>query len=130
MEKRLQDYAQYYIGCRCFNTWFPESDENYNNNWKLVGFRSDSEKPYGLENDEDYTWSDSIKLILRKLEDITEEEKKNLHIGRCFDFQCYRADQFNELLAKGFDLFGLINSGLAIDAATLQRDSLSKNKGE
>lgn len=73
-EKKLRDYAQYYIGCRCLNTWFPEGHDMHNANWVLRGFRSTNEKCYFLDNEEDETWTDSIKPILRKLEDMKEEE--------------------------------------------------------
>lgn len=74
----FKDYAPYYIGCRCFNTWFPEGDKPREYNWILAGFRADNEKHYLLENDSHFTWTDSIKPILRKLDDITDEEIKEL----------------------------------------------------
>lgn len=74
----LQDYAPYYIGCPCLNTWFPADHDCYNAGWKLRGFHSTSVKPYRLENDTDFTWRDSVKLVLRRLEDMTEEEALGL----------------------------------------------------
>lgn len=74
----LKDYIQYHIGCKCLNTWFPEDHEMYNNNWTLIGVAWDSKNPYGLQSEYDVTWTDSIKPILRKLDDITDDEIKEL----------------------------------------------------
>lgn len=74
----IQDYAKYYIGCRCLNTWFQANHEMYNNEWVLDGYREHSPKPYLLGNTETETWTDSIKPILRKLDSITDEEIKEL----------------------------------------------------
>src|SRR6185369_12818594 len=55
-----------------------------------------------------------VKPILRKLQDMTEEE--HLEIERLPDayWGQLNADQFAYLLSKSFDLFGLIESGDAI----------------
>jgi len=113
---KLQDYIHYYIGVECLNTWFTPDHECYKEGWKLEGYRTTSQKCYFLENETDNTWTDSIKPILRRLISLTEDERADLHIGTCFDFGSYRPDQFNYLLKKHFDLFGLIDAGLAIDA--------------
>lgn len=157
-EKKLQDYIPYYIGCRCLNTWFPEGHDQYDNNWILMGFHSGYPKPYCLENDEDTTWTDSIKPILRRLESISEDEAKFLlHFNdnheiinseRILNYYTFsyrwkdeqfesgygyseralwfkqknwHTDHFNYLLKQHFDLFGLIDSGLVIDSATLPK---------
>lgn len=73
---------------------------------------------------------DIFKLILRKLEDMSEEEKREL--CRVIDYPIsswrdvmnnrhghYSSEMFSWLLSKSFDLFGLINSNEAIDAKTL-----------
>lgn len=70
----LRDYAPYYIGTPCYNTWFPPDHDEYNAGWVLRGFRTTSEKCYMLESELDITWTDSIKPILRRLEDMTEGE--------------------------------------------------------
>ena len=80
MENKLLDYAGYYIGCGCVNTWFPDDHGAYNPGWKLIGVRADYPKPYCLDSGTSITWTDSIKLILRQLECITDEEKT--HIGK------------------------------------------------
>lgn len=75
----LRDYAPYYIGTPCYNTWFPPDHDEYNAGWVLKGFRTTSEKCYMLESELDITWTDSIKPILRRLEDMTEEEAIAVH---------------------------------------------------
>ena len=142
-EKKLQDYIPYYIGCRCLNTWFPDGHEMYNNNWILNSIDITSPKPFRLDNQDDTTWTDSIKPILRRLESITDEEcwemdeidtiwvkntsheyKSNrlyLYKEKCIKFNNISPGIFNYLLKKHFDLFGLIDSKLAIDSATLPK---------
>lgn len=154
---KLQDYAKYYIGCSCVNTLFPEGHKEYDRNWKLEGYRSDSIKPYCIGTFSHDTWTDSIKLILRKLEDMTDEDKteigkvmewykghdlvgvkhmetmhdtyKNMasdcliKANSNFDDRLGPSAYFKMLPALtklGFDLFGLIDAGLAIDSKTLK----------
>lgn len=61
-----------------------------------------------------------IKLVLRRLEDITQLEKIECAPGLCWEYGAYRPDQFDRLLKEGFDLFGLIDAGLAVDAKTVK----------
>jgi triacylglycerol esterase/lipase EstA (alpha/beta hydrolase family) len=74
----LKDYIQYYIGCRCVNSWFPEDHDMYNANWVLEAYCSKDIKPYKLDNENTFTWTDSIKPILRKLEDMSIHEAISL----------------------------------------------------
>lgn len=132
MSINIQDYIHYYIGCRCFNTWYPEDHPEYDRGWYLRTFRTaiDTVNPYGLatESLEYLTGTDSIKLILRKLEDITQEEcdaynKINItmhSINKVQDQMKTNAATTNYLLKQGFDLFDLIHNGLAIDSKTLK----------
>lgn len=141
----LKDYAQYYIGCRCFNTWFPEGHEEYDHNWVFNGYcptYGTKGNPYYLENEDDVTWTDSIKPILRKLEDISDEEWLEIEhetsilpdaigwygIKESFmkmDTQHrWHWTVTNEALIilrkRGIDVDKLINNGLAIDSKTLK----------
>jgi hypothetical protein len=69
----------------------------------------------------------NIKLVLRPLSDMTEEEKKEYEATRVFvratpvhqvgNMQWTPAT-FHYLLSKHFDLFGLIDSGQAISKST------------
>lgn len=70
----LKDCLHFYLGCEVENAWFPEGHSERANGWKLTGYVSTQGKPYRLENEEDYTWSDQIKIKLRPLSDMTEEE--------------------------------------------------------
>jgi hypothetical protein len=74
----INDFVHYYIGQRCLNTWFPEEHPNYNPGWVLTGFDRDAHRPFKLETEEDFTWTASIKLVLRRLEDMTEDEATHL----------------------------------------------------
>jgi hypothetical protein len=67
---------------------------------------------------------DEIKLVLRRLSDMSEEENQewaetNGALGNCSRYED-EAHATAYLLSKGFDLFGLIDAGLAIDSKTLQ----------
>lgn len=63
---------------------------------------------------------DHIRLLLRPLSDMTEEEiayKKSI-LTETENLALYEeqvAEMFRYMLSKGFDLFGLIEAGLAID---------------
>lgn len=77
----------------------------------------------------DYYFDDnndcSIQLILRPLSDMTDKEKEEeIRISddrKDDDYEKRKpsARGITYLLSKGFDLFGLIESGLAIDKTTL-----------
>jgi len=152
---QLKDVIYYYIGVKCYNTWFPPDHEAYNAEWMLQGYRATNIKPYLLENETDTTWTDSIKPILRRTEDITDEEIKEfigwdklnklyidvkyekvfngIEVSYSIDagdqgiypmnqFQTldvFTPNEFRCLISKSFDLFGLIDSGQAIDAKTI-----------
>lgn len=190
----LKDYAHLYIGCRCFNTWFPEGHSGYDRNWVFSGYcptYGTKGNPYYLENEDDVTWTDSIKPILRKLEDMTEEEMigfiqsmvpmdmedkpspddyslemfynddglmvdGDIAVGANYSCRCYEGqigikkcgsiilfeedkdvtrDQlintplaFRYLLTQHFDLFGLIDAGIAIDSKTLNEHTNENNQ--
>lgn len=156
---KLQDYIRHYIGCKCVHTWFPEGHKEYNKGWVLSGYcqlYDNGGKPFLLESENEVTWADSIKPILRKLEDITDDEIKELigweELNKKYDhvsfehnkvgiivnysipdregggypmshyIRFYQLDgfQFDFLIKKGFDMFNLIISELAIDSKTLK----------
>lgn len=70
------------------------------------------------------TWDNECKLILRPLSDMTEEEKNYIdELQKIEDeiscpllrvHKTRHGEQLRYLLSKGFDLFGLIDAGLAI----------------
>lgn len=74
----------------------------------------------------------NFKLILRPLSDITDEEKKRIgfdaykvlrgsnSLPAFSESKVWAAEQTAFLLSKHFDLFGLIEAGLAIDATKVK----------
>lgn len=76
---------------------------------------------------------DSIKPILRKLQDMTEEDAKGIGYDSAFFFRdtvrivhngrftntTFTGKEFHYLCQRGYDLFGLIDSGEAIDYKTV-----------
>lgn len=130
MKKELKDYLHLYLGCECIL----DNKET----GKLIGFDSrlhdsdvemvcftiwiDKENDWSVYNDDKNF--ERIKPILRPLSDMTEEEKQNIE-GTDWSLLPdsgweYTAETFLFLLSKGFDLFGLIEAGLAIDKITLK----------
>lgn len=123
MEKQLKDYIQFYIGCRCLNTWFSEGHSEYNPGWILSGYDSFANRPFHLVTEVDETWTDSIKPILRDILDMTDEEKPVYH-SLCREatdgvhaivVRYDTPESFHYLLKQGFDLFGLLDAGLGVD---------------
>lgn len=98
---------------------------NNDNIYKMAGVQSQSViNELGHFHD-----CDEVKPILRKLESMTEEEKKKHHDyakvksnGMKFRFANESAFRMTWLLSKHFDLFGWIESGLAIDRETLTKE--------
>ncbi len=109
MDKHIKDYISLYIGCELqtpdcigINMGLYYADEiGYFNG---VNVRYPEGKVY-VQN------YNQIKLILRPLSDMTEEEKKD--IMNLNEMGIYEKVRY--WLSKHFDLFGLIDAGLAID---------------
>lgn len=141
MSKKLEDYIHLYLGCKCVNSWFSEEHKEYNKGWTLMGIVRDSDKQYGLETGNEYTWTDSIKPILRKLDSITDEEwnqiEPQLLIPDAWGYYGIRDNFIKRIAAYRFDwaivnealvllrkmsidVDQLIDAGLAIDANTLK----------
>lgn len=107
MKKELKDYFHLYIGAKFKDVW--NEDE----------VRVLTPEQYGL-----YTIAlDQVKLVLRRIEDITNTE--NLRLQEIVG--AYNHDNFNEaiqwvghqsqyLRSIGIDIDGLIDAGLALDA--------------
>lgn len=126
----IKDYIYLYMGCR------------------LVYFNSKGEPTTLQELAPDnflfYShWLDRSKLALRRLSDMTEKESAELlHVQLAADYPdseqgwlMNEAVRVKFLLSKHFDLFGLIDAGLAIDKATLdngtaQIDPIAYTKGD
>lgn len=129
-EKKIEDYLHLLIGCNVKLTGGAI--------FKLVGIKPMQAKPIerGIQTFAVLQHEDSIidilayhcAPILRPLSSMTEEDQRNLsRIDRAFA-ERYSNDQeraflieaqkIQYLLSKHFDLFGLIEAGLAIDATT------------
>jgi hypothetical protein len=104
-KKDVKEYLHLYLGCECLAKK-PQS----------MGADQDTIRPDMLQQDY-WEW---IKPILRPLSDMTEEEREQLNdieLGESSwpTVAIALAPCFKYLLSKHFDLFGLIESGLAID---------------
>lgn len=143
--KELKDYLPFYIGCECvtpdgvmiFNCL--NVNDNRNNVWFYCRW-NDKKNCYEPKKNAEVLLKSScvgksfkyseIKLILRSLSDMTKKEQEeydgidNFQIEFCSDEQALRmeceAEKTQFLLSKRFDLFGLIEAGLAIDSTTLK----------
>jgi Zn-finger nucleic acid-binding protein len=106
---KLINYLHYYIGC---DYWTNNSQGNLNAK-TLPDVIDMCERGKG------------VQLHLRRLEDMTEEERteifgKDVHWYKPFDANdACDIQQWHKLLQKGFDLFGLIDASIAIDAKTI-----------
>lgn len=125
---KLQDYIHLYIGCDV-----QRDHGGIIEHGKLVGVSASEVEPgktvtiinVGLDHFHEWYVEETV-LILRPLSDITEEEQDYVWhatepIGvfeMTFGTQCRKVvlcpDRTKFLLSKGFDLFGLINEGLAV----------------
>lgn len=120
----IQDYLHLYLGCDCMIgdiTWKPETN--------LHGLAPNVDVNYGkpIKTKVDAhvlsVFSHKTTLILRQLSSMTEDEKLEiqnicgwLNYNSYLDIGLTTPQVTVYLLSKGFDLFGLIKSGLAIDS--------------
>ena len=125
--KELKGYLHLYLGCEALI-------EGYTNREHPFNYRGIINYQLLLESGQHYSSVKAIKPILRPLSDMTEEEARECgNLVYDFsgepvfdkwgwkDFACLLAsEQFLFLISKHFDLFGLIESGLAVNAAKLQ----------
>lgn len=140
MEKNIEDYAHLYIGCTVKSYWGTTSEIV-----TLVGV-ADGILIYDFWRDETevaHSWDATLesehpdKLLLRPLSSMTEEEAAYIDVEFSFGhemsnlsnslkegslYQMRVSETFEitrYLLSKSFDLFGLIEAGLAIDSTKL-----------
>lgn len=120
--KKIEDCLHLYLGCEIM-------DECNAKVGKLVGIDPFNTCPVVVQHATiwhlDYH---EVKLILRPLSDMTEEEAKehDLLTDLCYsaankfwDRARTEAAVTSYLLKQGFDLFGLIEEGIAIDKTKL-----------
>ena len=138
METKLEDVIHLYLGCEVQTKKIAETEQGMPMK-RLKGILSDvdllmGENKYGihLENEKHPTDTTNFaisdfKPILRKLEDITEEEQAvwdstdtpigEMHIQSAL--QIHWAKRINYYRSIFIDCDGLIEAGLAIDRKTL-----------
>lgn len=125
--KEIKDYLHLYLGCECKRMGEATTS-------KLTGVSYDDTQriwwAYFEGEESGHSQFPDVFPILRPLTDMNDEEKdwfgwdtetlyhtfNNLN-HKIYYFHC---DEFLYLLKQGFDLFGLIESGLAIDKKTLK----------
>jgi hypothetical protein len=118
MKKNIKDYLHLYLGC---SIYYPEANEYSEVSWTTLL------DVWSVERKEEY-YIPSYKLVLRPLSDMTEDERKEIDKVRRYysdtilipapvfgSFQEAMPYVFYYLLSMHFDLFGLIEAGLAID---------------
>jgi hypothetical protein len=123
-QKNIKDYLHLYLGCKImrFNKYLkPIEGTLYGITEKyILVTHGMCIVRVGLDED--------FKIILRSMLDMSEVEKNEASdfVVETENFKYYStgfphyAKCTHYLLSKGFDLFGLIPAGLAIDATTLQ----------
>lgn len=114
---KLQEYIHYYIGCNGVLN---------NRDTQLIGTAIGMYQFIDLDTNQcgEGDLGDFMP-VLRRLEDLTEEERVEIfgpdtRFYKPFDYDdACDIKQWHALLKKGFDLFGLIDAGLAVGAKTI-----------
>jgi hypothetical protein len=113
MEKKIQDYLHLYIGQYAIH--YAEFGEQ---RIYISGFNVQTGMISNIAGEETLKISE-VKLILRPLSSMTEEERRELvmqSVLPCEDRDVLEdALRTKYLLSKSFDLFGLIESNLAVE---------------
>lgn len=111
MEKKIEDYINFYLGCECE---YMEEIDDIPRIKPLTGYMIGR----------GFYW---VKPILRRLADLTEDEAKEGNLA-AFEFRvikkevmsyAFTPNRFVWLLSKHFDLFGLIEAGLALEKSKI-----------
>jgi hypothetical protein len=123
--KELKDYLHLYLGC---DVHIAELNVTH----KLTGISFDDTLRqlwcYFENTDTGYAPIEKCKPILRPLSDMNRDETihyqeylMSMPINNIIDAYRIQGEQVAYLLSKHFDLFQLIEAGLAIDATTLNK---------
>jgi len=137
-EKNIKDYLHLYIGCDVMVDLTPQAQPKKGKligvffdvwHWTISLYTETAQVEFGFKSKQFYKLT-QIKPILRLLSSATDDEKKEyetLQGVRCaWDDKCiihthnYLIDMgsphvWRWALSKGFDLFGLIDDGLALN---------------
>jgi hypothetical protein len=146
MSKEVKDYLFLYLGCEVM-AFHPYADEPGPSKAYLTGITGMDEYNVELqfhngvhaEEEPCYIKYEEVEPILRPLSDMTNTEAiemwdiinpHRLHFDVSVKVNyykrktsCFSAEEVRILLSKHFDLFGLIEAGLAIDSTTIKKSS-------
>lgn len=134
MKRRIEDYLHLHLGCLVIieraNNFLNNPSRKFTSHgpYKLVGVDiSDNKTTVKIDN---YLVSESdvIRPILRPLSDMTEDEAIEFGWMRLFTLEhfvekkLFQSELLGHMLVRHFDLFDLIQDGLALDATTMKYD--------
>lgn len=137
MEKNIKDYLHLYFGCECICIHDMPKDYGWSKGMKQIlndDFLWDLKQPVYLKGEIIGYWYNYFKPILRHIVNASQYEmnefcdkfwandgrdsdlfKNNMFRLQFCDFSNMNVEYVPWLLSKHFDLFGLIEAGLAID---------------
>lgn len=133
MTKKIEDYLHFYIGCEYWREWDGKTGIlSYNNILTLVASKVGTIKPI-LRSLSDMTKEEAIGRAMArgyKREYIVNLKFKefgfefgNINTGTFLatsgPYVAYKSEELLYLLSYSFDLFGLIEAGLALDKTSL-----------
>lgn len=132
MEKKIEDYAPLYIGCEVQLEWMGdiETHELFGviGHFAALSYQIDEDDEESFDS-VDYSVNmrkaKDFKLLLRPLSSMTEEEQGKMLSNHGVSLMQSHGDIIMNsettryLLSQSFDLFGLIDSGLALDKTKL-----------
>lgn len=123
MNKKIEDYIQYYVGCKVIDTIIGIE-------LTLIGVEMHAAGKIGTAicfgyGGRSVIGLSRIKPLLRPLSSMTEEEQHDYAgfghaTGTAFGDIKLQARRTAYLLSHHFDLFGLIDAGLAIDKTSIK----------
>lgn len=132
MERRIEDYIHLYLGCsvmieRIENNLYHTSEKSIlHGPYKLVGIDISNNSRQVKVQDFLLTERDTIKPVLRPLNDMTEDEAIEFGWMRLFTLEhfvekkLFQSELLAHMLVRYFDLFDLIQDGLALDATKMK----------
>jgi hypothetical protein len=130
MSKNINDYLKYYIGCQVDASGEKEILTGYEVGGDGMITVSTRYRGNLINYHYEHDGFDGLKLVLRKLSSMTEEEESEYtSLIDQWNFGFKRnmlgaAQSTHYLLSRGFDLWNLIDEKLAIDADTIVKESI------